>query len=426
MIARLLSRGGPVAYLMPLTVFAFSAPAVNYTNYVFTTNTRWLVLAALATVIALRQDIFAIFQSATGTAALAYAGWCVSTVLWSQVPMLSLMKSGSLMVLVVAMFAAGQHWLRLVPLKSAVDYSLPMAGLALFSGLAGQVSIAAQVELGTGVIAFMGLTTNPNMFASILAMGLPVLLWGSYRAWRQGRPFSLWTAGLLAVLGFLIATYSRASMLTAVIILLGFAMAPSTRHRISIAAAGVVAAIVIVVVTPNVDEHAALYFRKGGSSILYSREQVWSESYAMAKAGGVFGAGYGVTAGETSFEVSLTSFGYGREKGNSQLAICEETGLVGLGLYAMFLLTAALSFLRGMRLARDRDTKVMLGIMIGAWGGMTANSVFEAWWVAPGSPEAVWFWSLTGVLAACVERIGREHRHAGAAPASRLRGPAPA
>jgi len=52
---------------------------------------------------------------------------------------------------------------------------------------------------------------------------------------------------------------------------------------------------------------ASLYERfivKGNMSedgaILYTRQEVWSESYELAKQGGFIGGGYGVTIGDTS------------------------------------------------------------------------------------------------------------------------------
>ncbi len=39
----------------------------------------------------------------------------------------------------------------------------------------------------------------------------------------------------------------------------------------------------------------------------------------------------------------------------------------------------------------------MAAILLGALAGQTAQSLFEAWWVAPGSPEAAYFWAMSGV-----------------------------
>jgi O-antigen ligase len=93
----------------------------------------------------------------------------------------------------------------------------------------------------------------------------------------------------------------------------------------------------------------------------------------------------------------LTAVGYGREKGNSQLAIVEETGVIGLVFYAFFL-SALFSYLfRAFRGASDERAKVALGLVTGALLGMTFQSVFEAWWVAPGSPESAFFWAIAGL-----------------------------
>lgn len=395
---------------LPLTVFAFSAPAVNYVSTVFNSTTRWPVLAFLFVTIAPRRIIFSIAQSAAGAAALTYGLWCISTALWSAVPMLSALKASALLLLMIAMFAAGQGWLRLVALRDAINYALPMSALALFAGIAGQASMAAQVELGTGLIAYQGLTTNPNMFGSIMTMGLPVLLWGAYRGWRAGRPLSLWSLLLAAVLIFLFLSRSRASMLASMGTICGFVFALRSQHRFLVIASTLAATGLAYIAMPDIGNYAEVYIKKGGSSVMFSREQVWSKSLENAREGGLLGLGYGVTAGEQNFELSMTSVGYGREKGNSQMAIVEETGLVGFGLYILFIAASFKSIFRALRLSTDADTRIMIGILGGAWFGMLINSLFEAWWVAPGSPEAVWFWSLTGVLMACTNALRTEPR----------------
>ena len=70
---------------------------------------------------------------------------------------------------------------------------------------------------------------------------------------------------------------------------------------------------------------------------------------------------------------------------------------MGLALYFTLILALFRRLVRGHFREEDRETKVVLGIVIGALGGLTIMSVFEAWWVAPGSPESAYFWSLAGV-----------------------------
>jgi len=40
--------------------------------------------------------------------------------------------------------------------------------------------------------------------------------------------------------------------------------------------------------------------------------------------------------------------------------------------------------------------------------GLFVQSIFEAWWVAPGSPEAVYFWALTGVSIGLLDKAREE------------------
>jgi O-antigen ligase len=142
------------------------------------------------------------------------------------------------------------------------------------------------------------------------------------------------------------------------------------------------------------------YILKGNdqeSGVLHSRRDVWAKSYENAEAGGWVGVGYGVTVGDTAFQGGLTSVGYGREKGNAQLAIIEETGLVGLSLYLFVLLTLFTRLIAAHMREKNSDLKVALGIITGSLAGFTVMSFFEAWWVSPGSPESAYFWSLAGV-----------------------------
>jgi O-antigen ligase len=101
----------------------------------------------------------------------------------------------------------------------------------------------------------------------------------------------------------------------------------------------------------------------------------------------------------------LTAVGYGREKGNSQLAIVEETGLVGLAFYLVLVFALISRVYGGFAMAKNPRAKVALGLAFGAVVGMLFQSVFEAWWVAPGAPESVAFWALTGVsLGLCARK----------------------
>jgi hypothetical protein len=128
---------------------------------------------------------------------------------------------------------------------------------------------------------------------------------------------------------------------------------------------------------------------------LHSREDVWRLSFDNAIKGGVFGAGFAVTIGDTDFKLASQKR-YGREKGNSQLAILEETGAIGLLLSSMVIILFYIhSFFYYVRLRGD--DKVIMGLVLGSISGLLMESIVEAWWDSLG-PEVICFWMLVGVV----------------------------
>jgi len=156
---------------------------------------------------------------------------------------------------------------------------------------------------------------------------------------------------------------------------------------------------VLTVVAPNLSDSTIqrnIYKDADEGSVFYTRESPWEDSYEAAVAGGMLGLGYGVTYGDYDFEPGLTATNYGREKGNAQLAIVEETGIVGLILYAAMIGLLFWELVTGFLAARSEDFKIMLGLVMGTLFGLTVHSFFEAWWVAPGSVEFGLFWAIAG------------------------------
>ena len=133
--------------------------------------------------------------------------------------------------------------------------------------------------------------------------------------------------------------------------------------------------------------------------VLESRRDVWDATYLAALQGGWLGSGYGVTIGGAEFSLSggLSLVNYGREKGNSQLAVIEETGVVG---FIFYLLLLVIFFQQAFHCyaVSQGDKKVMMGLILGTMLGLTLQSIVEAWWGAPASPEAIYFWSLFGIV----------------------------
>ena len=385
--------------LFPLGVMAFVAPVVMYFNLVFTTDTRWLVAAALALVMVGAGRAFSVLRHPVGLAIAGYVSWCVLTSSWSEVAELTLLKSGALAVVGLGLFAGGQYWVVRLGWARSLDYLFPLLILALFAGVFGQQAIEQSSE---GLNLYEGLTSNPNMLGSLMNMAVPLLLWQSYSSRGSRTQLILWLGLLGVVLGVLLLSVSRASIIAALITCAMFLAVVGIKRNALLYALAAVLLIGTFKALPDVNETLEQrYVRKvpegTEADILDSRQELWEESYEQALKGGFVGGGYGVTIGDTDFAGGLTAVGYGREKGNSQLAIVEETGIVGLVLYVILLVTLFRNATLPLRQSIDPDMKVMGAILLGALAGQTAQSLFEAWWVAPGSPESAYFWAMSGV-----------------------------
>ncbi len=343
-------------------------------------------------------------RSTFGIALAVYCAWCLTTYYWSEVPYLSIAKATAFSLVAMAFVSAGYWWVAERGSQSALSYFAPVTVLAIFAGSMGTTAIG-----GTAMKLniYEGLTYNPNMLGSLLTMSLPFLLWNAYRYRAAPQLKWAWYALLAVVIVMLVRSYSRSSMMAAGILVCGFCFSFKLSRTAFISMLIAISLSVAAILgTAILNTTYQSYILKGAGSkngILFSREEVWQESYDAAVLGGRYGLGYGVSAGDFSFHGGLTTVGYGREKGNTELAIIEETGLVGLGFYFCILLTLFVPLILAHRREKFGDNKVALGIVLGALGGFTTMSIFEAWWVSPGSPESVFFWSMAGI-GLCIAR----------------------
>ena len=156
-----------------------------------------------------------------------------------------------------------------------------------------------------------------------------------------------------------------------------------------------------------------IYKNAAHEDLLQTRESVWEMSYAAAQKGGLIGVGYAGFADleGTGLKGIYNSYIYngknGREKGNSQLAAVEETGLIGLSLHLIFLLVFFIPAIKFWRRLPPQE-KILFGIILGTLVGLLVQSVFEAWWSGPFSQENVCFWLIFGIARGCMTYMPRE------------------
>ena len=399
--------------IFPVTLLAFEAVGVKYWNVIFNDATRWVFLAILCISVLMRGHFFLAFRTTSGFLLGAYLFWCICTIAWSEVPQLSALKSIALIVSVMAFVAAGQAWTFYSERNAPFGFLLPIVVLSLFAGLFDR---GAATEFGT-IKIYQGLTGNPNYLGAIVAMSFPYALWQAYKNSPRADAYVISLSIIAALLVLLWFSGSRASMLAALSIFAVFFVALSPKKRIMAFGLIGVLSFGAAIAVPAVQ--ASLYERfivKGNlrehGAILATRQDLWSESYEFAKQGGVVGGGYGVSIGRPTFSLGLTAVGYGREKGNTPLAVWEETGMVGLALYVLLILGIMLELGSSLAKIKDRESKVKLGLLFGAILGITIQSIFEAWWVAPGSAEFVFFWAMVGAAYGVVRRTSLSQQQA--------------
>jgi len=398
----------------PLTVAILGGVGlvISFLAPVFTTSVRWFLLGAVLAAVALRRRSFAWVRSAPGISIVLCVTWGVLTTAWSQEPTLSFMKSAAFALVTGALISAGYQWVRSNPLREALTFLFPLAIAAILAGVLGKTSATAYVA-GPGIVLYRGLTGNSNMLGSLMFMVVPLMLWKVHVS--SGRWRAMWCVMLLIGLAVLVLSVARSSILATLILVATYGMSLALARRAAILFFGSLIAATFVLMTPaTLDRLEARYVRKSTNtnmqqpSVMYSRQGPWEVSLEMARRGGIIGAGYGVSIGGGHFAGGLTAFGYGREKGNSQLAIVEETGIVGLFLYALIVITLVDRLWRAFRSSTDRTLRVLIGIVLGAIVGELVLGVFEAWWVAPGAPESIWFWTMVGVAIALSEAVLRK------------------
>jgi hypothetical protein len=415
-----------------LTIVAFTAPGVRYLGTIFNTNTRWAFLGLLALALLMRGRHFRAFNVRFGLLLGVYFFWCFLTVIWSEVPQLSLLKSAAFAMTVIVFVGAGHYWATQWHPNAPLAFLQPVLLVALLAGLGG----AGGGAESTGIQLYQGLSGNPNYLGMLIAMAFPLALYHAYLCHKEMRSsFSrMASIGLvLMLLALLWWSGSRSALLCMLVTSGFFFTAFSTDKKVFLIMALVLGGFGTAVITPQLQEgvYTRLVIKStDGEDIFFSRRGPWTESYHAAIQGGWFGLGYGVSAGDTNFTAGLTANRYGREKGNAQLAVWEETGFVGFLFYVALLAAIFTELYRGLRFSVTRDQRVGQSLILGLTLGMTVVSIFEAWWTAPGSPEAGVFWATVGVGVGVTHRVmamryGTKPAFAAMPPAPRILPAAP-
>nr|MDA3859871.1 hypothetical protein [Melioribacteraceae bacterium] len=113
---------------------------------------------------------------------------------------------------------------------------------------------------------------------------------------------------------------------------------------------------------------------KGSDSAYSTRDKLFDDSFKAAQNGSFFGLGYGVSDPEIKNPIYVGGSDKIREKGNSFLALIEETGVIGLllFLFPIFYFFNAIGW-------REIFKKKKLFSLVILYSSLLLHSQFEAW-----------------------------------------------
>jgi len=274
------------------------------------------------------------------------------------------------------------------------------------------------VVLGCGFVAaregltgpggnFAGLFGDANSLGAFIGLAVPFLLFAMVRRVEPSLlKRALAGSVFLAALAFLLASHSRAGI-GAAMLACGWWLFFSSRRAVAVLlVGGAVAALVVAVYFPsNFNWVEQQYILKKRNSVLQSRDALWRKSLASVKESPFLGAGFGISPGVSQgWPISAQTGKWGREKGNSYLAVAGEVGLIEallLLLPVAWILLRAARWLSEHRRKHERAFEFWTALAVSSCliGGLT-DAFAEAWLTAPGFFCTIIFWIAFGVLAA--------------------------
>lgn len=389
----------------PFLVVSFVCLGTSFVAEAGGAKLRWIFDIALFLYLLVNKKILTYINPTWMMLVFFYFTWCISTTLWSEIPILSFSKSALFSFDAIVMLSAGSLWVVKYGYIRSMDWLLFVLLVMLISGFSGGASAGSFDNFGS-FRAYSALDWNPNDFGFLTAIVTPFIFLKLYQYKKDRLIFLAWFAVLLADFHFLCATYARSCMAIFLCVFSFFIVSLSLSKKILITFSFFACLAIFLVMMPvsYLENVIAFHILKPGSvvidpkssELLQTRSLVWKESLHQAMKGGFMGGGFSVTIGDKDFSMKeLSGYGYGREKGNAPLAVMEETGFIGFALSALVLIFFFIYAIPHYLRLKDLD-RVAMGLTLGAITGLIMESLVEAWWDSAAGPELICFWTFVG------------------------------
>lgn len=280
------------------------------------------------------------------------------------------------------------------PLKWSV---IPMVLTSLFALATGRGWVEGNFRAYSG---------NSNALGASLMLTAPWLIYEFKLLPRHSSRHRRWIYFLsIALVLVMLETHSRAALVALLILCLITSRYVSSTGRMKLVYVTVTVLILTYAISGGglFDRFYNTFVEKKKSAIFSSREDQMDVSWDVAKKGGMFGAGFGISVGMSRYwREGKTFSSASREKGNSIFGIMEETGAVGLFFYSWILLTLFFTFQKSCRRA-DADPRLIALIAMGYFCAALFHAQFEAWFLSFG-PDVSVYWATLGLAIGALNR----------------------
>ncbi len=375
-----------IKYSLPLLVIGIISrtfPIFNFFYYLVP------VILLINILLALSFNLHKQFSLKIILIIFLYPLYCLITSLWSLYPDITLQRSVYQILLYSGTISAVLLYKNFLPDKGIVFLLPANISIVLISLFSLLTNIPDNSWTGGHGLGFMGFAGHQNTLASALLFTLPGLL--AYKIKNKGTKINVIRIFYFLLLTFdfllLLLTYSRASILALIIGTITYLLITKSIKILSLLFSIFALIFVLYFIVPPLQNSINTLISKDGGSILGRRMILWEPSLEAAKSGGVIGLGYGVSAPNIKAPVLTGSHyengRYIREKGNSVLAIIEETGLIGLLLFLLPLFYIASKLFKSL----SQLLTTHYSLLTAALAAMLIHAQFEAWMVGVGSVQ---------------------------------------
>ncbi|MBK8946946.1 MAG: O-antigen ligase family protein [Ignavibacteriae bacterium] len=276
---------------------------------------------------------------------LIFSIWSAITAIWSQYPIFTLQRSVFFLI-----NAAGSLFIGAYIAKQNINYFLNsiliLNILIVFVTLVSLIfNVPENAWSGGHGLGFMGFTNHQNKLGQyIFLTASPLILFFNT---KDSKPNKNILISILIIFNLILISLSvsRAAIISLFIVwVIYFIFNFSYVKTLYLSFIFLVIVTLTIVIASNLFNKDQITLVKHENSFGERRFQTISDSWYSALNGGLFGLGYGISDERYNNPLlgyyDKTSEGeiYRREKTVSILAIIEETGIVGLGLFSLVIL----------------------------------------------------------------------------------------